>query len=160
MSNKIRQAFQLFALKKSQDPRERIRRVIVNSLSAVGMSSNDCVEARAKVIMAAFCQKVNQTLQYKKCAHSFIKSMYMIIRNFKHRKRIHALKMSLLRQLFEREKQAMMFSCQKKAKIKKFKNLYVKMAQLTDHKVEAVLNEYFLVCKMIYRIKAAINYVW
>ena len=38
--------------------------------------------------------------------------------------------------------------------------LFNKLAHLDELRIQAVLDEYFLVCKMIYRIKSTINYTW
>ena len=48
----------------------------------------------------------------------------------------------------------------KKLKQKKFKTMHSKLVNLQDNQIEGVLNEYFKMCKMIYRIKRLINYVW
>ena len=44
--------------------------------------------------------------------------------------------------------------------MKKFKDLYVKLNTLNETKVAAILEEWFVLCKMIFRIKATINYTW
>ena len=73
---------------------------------------------------------------------------------------IHGMKMYHLRYLFEREKTAMLNVCQKRAKQKKFKKLYVQIAQFTEEKVNCILQEYFNLCLLVYRIKSTVNYVW
>lgn len=62
--------------------------------------------------------------------------------------------------LFERERQIMMFDCQKKIKQKKSKTLYLKIVAIDEVRRDAVLEEYFRACKMVYRIKATLNYTW
>ena len=54
----------------------------------------------------------------------------------------------------------MMLDCQKKIKQKKCKTLYLKMVAIDEVRRDAVLEEYFRACKMVYRIKATLNYTW
>ena len=68
---------------------DREVRHIRNSLTMTTFLASEGAERRAKTLFAAFCQKVNQTYQWKKSALGFLKNMYMIIRNFKQRKFIH-----------------------------------------------------------------------
>ena len=70
------------------------------------------------------------------------------------------MKMDSLAMLFDREKQAMTNHCQRKYKIKKNKHLHIKLATMDDNKRKVVLSEYFDACKMVYRIKATVNYTW
>ena len=70
------------------------------------------------------------------------------------------MKKSSLRKLFERERSIMTNYFTKKLKQKKFKTMHSKLVNLQDNQIEGVLNEYFKMCKMIYRIKRLINYVW
>lgn len=50
--------------------------------------------------------------------------------------------------------------CQHRLKFKKNKQLYTHLACITDRRRNAVLAEYMDACKMIYRIKATLNYTW
>ena len=50
--------------------------------------------------------------------------------------------------------------CYKKVKNKKNKALYTQLACLDDNRRDAVLSEYMEACKMVYRIKATLNYTW
>ena len=70
------------------------------------------------------------------------------------------MKLLHLRLLFDREKKVMMQVCHKRAKQKEFKTLYVQMAQFTEEKINCILQEYFALCVMIYRVKSKINYTW
>ena len=70
------------------------------------------------------------------------------------------MKMESLEMLFDREKQAMTNHCQRKFKIKKNKQLHIKLVTMDDNRRKAVLSEYFDACKMVYRIKATVNYTW
>ena len=70
------------------------------------------------------------------------------------------MKMDSLSMLFERERTAMSNALLLKLKVKKHKQLYTKLAMIDDNRRNAVLSEYFNACKMAFRIKATVNYVW
>ena len=72
----------------------------------------------------------------------------------------HKLKMQNLSVLFDNELRNMKVFCFSQALKKKYKTLTFKLSLIQPKHKEALLNEYFEMCKMVYRIRSMVAYTW
>ena len=79
---------------------------------------------------------------------------------FKEKIESRDLKMNFLRLHLERELKEMRFACSAPSTSKKLKVFFSALMGLKERKVYAVFNEYYSLCKVIYRIKCKINHAW
>ena len=72
----------------------------------------------------------------------------------------HRLKFDFLQQTFEQELRNMKIFSFKHTKQKKYKQLALNLAAIESKHKDALLKEYFNLCKMIYRIASLVDYTW
>ena len=68
--------------------------------------------------------------------------------------------MNHLELLFERELRNMKVFCFSHVKNKKYKDLTFSLQSITELQKKALLEQYFNMCKMIYRIRSTVAYFW
>ena len=76
------------------------------------------------------------------------------------RLRQHKLKMIHLDFLFERELNRLRNHAFKNYKKKKYQILTVKLNSVGENHKNALIREYFSMCKMVYRIRCVVAYMW
>ena len=79
---------------------------------------------------------------------------------YRQRQEVHDRKIAQLRLLFAEELKNMKVYCFKRIQLRGYKNLALKLSEINKHHVNAVLEEYFSMCKMIYRIRSIVDYEW
>ena len=62
--------------------------------------------------------------------------------------------------LFNQELRNMKVHCYNHVKKDKYKKLTFALSSITTNHKKAVLKQYFSMCKMVYRIRAAAAYIW
>ena len=156
----IQKEYRSILQKRGENPDDRSIKKFRNSLNAHNQATRDIIIERAQRVMSYYLLKANQFFQFRK-EWKHTHNMICAIQNrFRVRKQILSLKMQSLIDQFDRERAAMSSYCYKKVKNKKNKALYTQLACLDDNRRDAVLSEYMEACKMVYRIKATLNYTW
>lgn len=117
-------------------------------------------EDRAKAIFAGFLSKVSQLLAFKRMTYEFLIQIYHISSQMNGRLKQHRLKMQHLDLLFERELFAMKSDAFSNFKKKRNQILIAKYQNIRPEHKAALLQEYFNMCKMVYRIRNATAYSW
>lgn len=90
----------------------------------------------------------------------FLHGIYKINAQMQNRLKSHKLKMQHLDLLFERELRDMKVHSFKKVKNKKYKQLTFSLQLVNETKKRALLEQYFNMCKMVYRIRSTVAYYW
>ena len=108
---------------------DRVRQRIRQSLTMVAITTaKEGTRTRAYELLCDFLQKANQSMQFNMNTLWTRQAFGKVARMFQTRQVTLANKKKHVRDLWDREVQIMMHACQHKAKQKKYKALYVKLA--------------------------------
>ena len=134
----------------------RIRQALVAST----VMNKDNIEQKAGKMMILFLHKAFMVKESINASRSFFKHIDMIALRWKNRTRIIKQRIEILTFLFDREVEAMKRACVQNLKAKKYKKMNIMLHQITPYQRKGVLQEYFKVCKYVFRLKMAVSLFW
>ena len=83
-----------------------------------------------------------------------------IVNQMQNRLDHHKLQLEFLHTIWERELQHLKNHSMQNRKAKKNINLAVKLSSISENTKNAVLQEYFNMFKMVFRIRSTVAYIW
>jgi hypothetical protein len=99
--------------------------------------------------------------EFRSSAVNFLHQIKKISSAMHTRLHTHDAKKTFLKEFFMREVERMKIGSLKKAKKqKKYKMLHANLSLLKENQIIAVLEEYFKMCKMVYRTISVLHYTW
>ena len=138
----------------------RYRNLIRHSANLEAIASQRVIDRRAKSLLSLFLTKCGQTMHFKITTYDFLSNAYRINGQMQSRLKQHRLKMISLDLMFERELNRMQLHAFSNFKKKKYQALIVKLNLVQSNHKNALLKEYFSMCKMVYRIRCVVAYMW
>ena len=102
--------------------------------------------------------RASTLLAVKSGTIGFIKNVTRIYNQLVNRLLQHKLKLDHLHLLFKRERDTMMTTCVDRIKNKKYKKMLSKLQMIDPDQQVMVLQEYFNMCKNVFRIRSTIAY--
>ena len=116
---------------------------------------------RAKELMTSFIQKCVMIVEFKEWTYDFLTNIYRINGHMQNRLKSHDLKKKALDNFFEAELRNLKIYAFKQSKInKEFMTLAVNLSTIRDVHKKALINEYFSLYKLVYRIRSIVAYYW
>ena len=132
-----------------------------NALNVFTMHSVDDARRRAYATLHEFMEASAGIDQLRSSGVNFVCQIRKISAAMHSRLDSHVFRRAFLKQYFMKEVESMTNGALKKArKHKKFKMLHANLALLKEKHINAILDEYFKMCKIVYRTISTIHYTW
>ena len=90
----------------------------------------------------------------------FFDKLKMVADKWKRRKERLTIRMDVFESLFERELEIMREHCVHNFKSKKYKQMHQKLNAITRRQKDAIIEEYFSLCKLIMNQELHVRYIW
>lgn len=145
---------------KGKTAEKRLRLETKSTFNFSTQFTYEAIQERAKETMASFLQKCNQVFQFKLQCYDFIKHIVSINTRISERLEQNILKMQHLNFLFERELHDMKVYYYKNYRAKSNQKLTVKLSAIPLHAKQALLDEYFKMCRLMFKIRSYVNFTW
>lgn len=149
----------IFLRKRGLSYEDRMRKDVKYVMTSMVQNRFDVTKLRAKKILSKFMASCQRNMTFKLMLNQFLNGIYHIQNQVKSRFEQHKLKKAFLDQMYDSEIRNMKVFSFKHTKQKKFKTLALKLSEVTRAQKEALLDEYFNLCKIVYRIRSVVSYV-
>lgn len=114
---------------------------------------HDSIVLRAKRHLIGALQYFSTTLQFQSCALKFLDDISHLCKVVRSKPQILKLKMEHLDNFYEQELNSMKVLCFRRIKQKKFKRLALRLSSIPPTHKQALITQYFLMCKNIFLIR-------